>query len=169
MGLALVYPQSVVLPVNRVECQAGNFHWAQAIEGHQVENRVITATFNTRTVDRMKELAYRPPIKRPRWKFSAIGTWRVDDVEAIPRVASIRAEPQKGAQVGNRMLKTLTADSLAGPIDKALDIVGSNAGQALWLRTCARQETGNRTQMLLDGLRSQSTQFNEVRTVLRNE
>ncbi|BFG80407.1 hypothetical protein PTKU46_84410 [Paraburkholderia terrae] len=127
---------------------------------------MITATLNTRTVYRMQELAYRPPIERPRWKFSAIGTGGVNDVEPIPRVASIGAKPQKGAQVGNRMLKTLTAETLTGLIDKVLDILGSNARKAPTPRTGARQEAGNRAQVLFNRGRRQPTQINEVRTVL---
>jgi hypothetical protein len=114
----------------------------------------------------MKELAYRLPIERPWWKFSAIGAGRVDDVEPIPRVASIGAEPQKGAQMGNRMLKTLAAETLTGLIDKVLDILGSNTRKAPAPRTGARQEAGNRAQVLFNRGRRQPTQINEVRTVL---
>ena len=96
----------------------------------------------------------------------AIGTGCINDVEPIPRVASIGAKPQKGAQVGNRMLKTLTAETLTGLLDKVLDILGSNARKAPTPRTGARQETGNRAQVLFNRGRRQPTQINEVRTVL---
>ncbi|SIT51177.1 hypothetical protein BN2476_1050012 [Paraburkholderia piptadeniae] len=64
------------------------------------------------------------------------------------------------------MLKTLTAKTLAGLIDKALNILGSNARKAPTPRTGARQEAGNRAQVLFNRGRRQSTQINEVRTVL---
>jgi len=116
----------------------------------------------------MQKPAYRPPVQRPRWKFSAIGTRCVDNIEAIPRVALIGAEPQKGAQVRNRMLKCLAAKTLAGLVDKALNIVGPYAGKTV-LRTGARQEASNRPQVLIDCCRSKSAQINEMGSVLRNK
>ncbi|MEM5426363.1 hypothetical protein AB3X91_40185 [Paraburkholderia sp. BR14263] len=121
---------------------------------------MITATFNARLVDRMQKLAYSLPIQCPWWKFSAIGTRCVDNIKAIPRVALIGAEPQKGAQVRNRMLKSLAAKTLAGLVDKALKAA---------LRTGARQDAGNRPQVVLDCIRSESAQINEMGSVLRNE
>jgi hypothetical protein len=129
---------------------------------------MIAATLNARVVDRMQKLAYRPPIQCPQWKFSAIGTRCVDNIEAIPRVALIGAEDQKGTQVCNRMLKSLAAKTIADLVDKAFDIVGSDAGKAA-LRTGARQEVSNRPQVMLDCCRSKSAQINEMGAVLRNE
>ncbi|MEM5402810.1 hypothetical protein [Paraburkholderia unamae] len=85
---------------------------------------MITATFNARLVDRMQKLAYSLPIQCPWWKFSAIGTRCVDNIKAILRVALIGAEPQKGAQVRNRMLKGLAAKMLAGLVDKGQSAQG---------------------------------------------
>jgi hypothetical protein len=66
------------------------------------------------------------------------------------------------------MLKCLAAKTRAGLVNKALDIVGSDAGKAA-LRTGARQEASNRPQVLLDCCRSKSAQINEMGSVLRNE
>ena len=145
--LALRDAQPPRPPLHVVDRERDDLARAQAVGGHEEEDRVVAAPERCRAIDRLEERPNRVPGQRPRQLLAAIHAGRVDPrVEPGRRLAGRRQESEEGSEVSHHMLEGRTRLARGDGTQEAVETPGVERGKPrrMLLVADVRQELARR-------------------------
>ena len=152
-------------PLHIVDRERHDLARAQAVGGHEEEDRVVAAPQRARAVDRLEELPNRVPGQRPWELLASIHARRVDlRVEPGRDLAARRQEPEEGSEVGHHMLKGRTRLAGADGTQKGVEIPAVERSEPRRVRLVAdvSQKLPSRAAVVRQGPRRESSDLLQI-------
>ena len=138
---------------------------AQAVGGHEEEDRVVAAPQRGRAIDRVEERPNRIPGQRPWELLAAIDARRVDlRVEPGGDLDGRGQEPKEGSEVGHHMLEGRTRLAGADGTHEGVEILAFQRGEPRRVRLVADvgQKLARRAAMVRQGPRREPSDLLQI-------